>query len=145
MKYVERFGMVPHSWWGNTVTEMLNDLAHPLRRSEYYELPRLLIRDTGTGFELRAALPGYDPETIQAEVTGDFLTLRAERKTAEPAEKARCIHRERRAEHVEETIQLPGRVDAAKVTACYADGILTITLPREAPAAPENIRITVER
>ena len=53
MKYVERFGMVPPSWWGNTVTEMLNDLAHPLRRSEYYELPRLLIRDTGTGISFR--------------------------------------------------------------------------------------------
>ena len=125
MKYVERFGMVPQSWWGNTVTEMLNDLAQPLRRNDYYELPRLLIRDTGTGFELRAALPGYDPESIQAEVTGDFLTLRAE--------------------HLEETIQLPSRVDAAKVQARYADGILTITLPRETPAAPENIRITVER
>lgn len=145
MKYVERFGMVPQSWWGNTVTEMLNDLAQPLRRNDYYELPRLLIRDTGTGFELRAALPGYDPESIQAEVTGDFLTLRAERKAVEPAEKARCIHRERRAEHLEETIQLPSRVDAAKVQARYADGILTITLPRETPAAPENIRITVER
>ena len=36
MKYVERFGMVPQSWWGNTVTEMLNDLAQPLRRNDYY-------------------------------------------------------------------------------------------------------------
>ena len=145
MKYAERFGMIPQSWWGNTVTEMLNDLAHPLRRIDSYELPRLLIRDTGSGFELRAALPGYDPESIQAEVTGDFLTLRAERKVCEPAENSRCIHRERRAEHVEETIQLPARVDAAKVKARYADGILTISLPRETPAAPENIRITVER
>lgn len=145
MKYAERFGMVPQSWWGNTVTEMLNDLAHPMRRSGYYELPRMLVRETDNGYELRAALPGYDPESIQAEVTGDFLTLRAERKVVEPAEKTRCIHRERRAEHVEETIQLPARVDAAKVQARYADGILTITLPREVPAAPENIRITIER
>ena len=144
MKYVERFGMVPQSWWGNTVTEMLNDLAAPVRRTEYYDLPRLLIRETEKGYELRAALPGYEPESIQAEVTGDFLTLRAERKTVMP-EKARTIHRERRAEHMEETIQLPGRVDAAKVEARYADGILTISLPRETPAAPENIRITVER
>lgn len=145
MKYVERFGVVPQSWWGNTVTEMLNDLAHPMRHAEYRDLPRLLIRETEGGFELRAALPGYDAGSIQAEVTGDFLTLRAERKAAETPENARCIHRERRTEHMEETIQLPGRVDAAKVTARYADGILTITLPREVPAAPANIRINVER
>ena len=127
-----------------SVASHLGNITNPVRRTEYYDLPRLLIRETEKGYELRAALPGYEPESIQAEVTGDFLTLRAERKTVMP-EKARTIHRERRAEHMEETIQLPGRVDAAKVEARYADGILTISLPRETPAAPENIRITVER
>lgn len=152
MKYYNRFGMLPQSWWGDTVTElpreifgMLDELTRGGRHARWYELPRMVIADTTDGYEVKAALPGYDPDSIGVEVVGDFLTLRADKKSADPGENGRFIHRERSADHLEETIKLPGRVTPGGVKARYVDGVLTVTLPREVPAEPKNIKVSVER
>ena len=151
MKHIDRYGMLPQSWWGDAVTELpreifgvLNELANGSRTARWYELPRLVIDDTADGYEVKAALPGYDPDSIGVEVIGDFLTLRADKRSADPGENGRFIHRERSADHLEETIKLPGRVTPSGVTARYVDGVLTVKLPREIPAEPKNIKVSVE-
>ncbi len=92
-------------------------------------------------FIVRIALPGFDPESIEAEVLGDFLTVRAERRLEEPEEGAHYLCRERSGEHFEETIRLPGKVNAETVNARYVNGVLTITLPREEALKPQSIKV----
>ncbi len=153
MKHINRFGMIPQSWWGDTVAELpkelfsvLNDLTGPIRNSaRWYELPRMVISENSDGIEVRASLPGFDPESVDAEVVGDFLTVRGEKKAVELGENERFIHREREADRLEETIKLPCRVDARNIKARYVDGVLTITLPRERPEEPKNIKVAIER
>ena len=42
------------------------------------------------------------------------------------------------------TISLPTEVDAEKIKASYADGILTVTLPKSEKAKPKQIPISVK-
>ena len=152
MKHIDRYGMLPQSWWGDAVADIprgifsvLDELANGSRASRWYDFPRMVIADTADGYEVKAALAGYDPESVDVEVVGDFLTLRADKRIADPGENARFIHRERSADHLEETIKLPGRVTASAVKARFVDGVLTVTLPREVTAEPKNIKVSVER
>lgn len=106
--------------------------------------PRMTIDDSNEHFVVRVALPGYDPEKIEAEVVGDFLTIRGEKYTGALEDGERYIHRERMSDHFEETIKLPGKVVSAKVAANYRDGVLSVTLPREEPQTPQPIKVRVE-
>ncbi len=147
-----RFGLLPHSWWGNAVTGLpreifglLNELANPGIGNRWYEFPRMTLEEKENGLEVKAALPGYDPESISAEVVGDFLTVRAEKKIPELAEAERFIHREREEDSMEEVIKLPCRVTPQGIKANFRNGLLVITLPREIPAEPKNIKVSIEQ
>ena len=75
---------------------------------------------------LRAELPGLDPEKdIEISVTGDVLTLRAER-TEESAHKR---HTEFRYGTYARAVRLPSDALGDETSADYKDGILTVTVP----------------
>jgi HSP20 family protein len=80
---------------------------------------------------VRAELPGVAREAINLEIADGQLTISATRKENE--------------ENVEltRTITLPDTVSADKVTAAYANGVLTITLPKQEQAKPRKIDISV--
>ena len=147
MRNYNRYGLIPQSWWegaGDFASELSDWLApfSEFRRNAYTP-PRMTFEEKADDFEVRVMLPGCRGDAIAAEVVGDFLTIKAEQPATELAENERFIHSERTSGRFEETIKLPGRVDPAGVTAKYKDGILTITLPREAPRQPAAIKVAV--
>ena len=147
MKNYNRYGLIPQSWWegaGDFASD-LSDWFAPFSefRRNAYPPPRMTFEETADDFEVRVMLPGCRGDAIAAEVVGDFLTIKADQPAPVLAENERFIHSERTSGRFEETIKLPGRVDPAGVTAKYKDGILTITLPREAPRQPAAVKIAV--
>lgn len=145
-----RYGLIPHSWWtpqelGREFAGLVNLFSDGLRGFTRSSMPRMTIEEEGDAYVVRTVLPGYDPESLEAEVVGDFLTIRAEKASSKLEESERFIHRERAADHLEETVKLPARVVAGKVDAKYKDGILTVTLPREAERKPRSIKVSVEK
>lgn len=95
-------------------------------------------------YVLQIALPGFKPDSIEAEVLNDFLTIRASRCVCELPDDAHYLYRERGVADFEETVKLPGQVDADKVTAKYVNGVLTITMPKAATATPQTIKVNAE-
>src|SRR5579884_3382832 len=86
-------------------------------------------------------LPGVRPEDVQLSVEGNVLTIHGQKRepAAEPAER---VHRsERLYGEFERTFTLPASVDAAKITAAYDAGVLTVTLPKAEHARPRQIPI----
>src|SRR5204862_2548083 len=76
-------------------------------------------------------LPGMRKEDIEISLHDGNLAISGERKNSssngETAERT-----ERYVGSFRRSITIPARVDASKVTATYRDGILTVTLPKEA-------------
>jgi len=96
------------------------------------------IRDSR--YVIRAELPGLDPENdIEVTVDGRILTIRAERRQQDSGP-----HRsEFRYGSLTRAVRLPGRVEAADVTARYDKGVLEVSVPvRE--VKPEGTRIPIE-
>jgi HSP20 family protein len=88
-----------------------------------------------------AELPGLETEDLDISVVNNQLTIKGERKGDKPAEDAVCHRCERNAGTFSRTVRLPYSVENDKVTARYANGVLTVTMPRREATKPKQIEI----
>jgi len=106
------------------------------------QYPALNLYDAGDRYVLTAQLPGMAPEDVDLSITGETLTLRGERKRPEGVADEAYRRQERPFGRWARTVTLPDRVEAAQVSAGFAQGILTITLPKAESAKPRQITVT---
>jgi HSP20 family protein len=85
-------------------------------------------------YVVTADLPGYGTDEIEPTVQDDRLKLEASTAQEEEHESERggmrYHRRERRQKSVSRTVKLPGDVDEEAVSASYANGVLTVALPK---------------
>jgi len=94
----------------------------------------------GEDFVVVAELPGVKKEDLDIQVRGDTLRIQG-KKTISYDENASVHRRERAAGQFDRTLSLPEGIDAAKVSAEYRDGVLTLRLPRAESAKPRTVTI----
>jgi HSP20 family protein len=105
--------------------------------------PMIDMRETDDAYIVEAELPGVKAE--DAEVTLDGQTLVIRGRYGEEREhdgKGRYLVRERRSGTYARAITLPGGIDPDKVTSSFANGELTITLPKAAEAKARRIPVS---
>lgn len=90
--------------------------------------------------QLRFDLPGVDAESIDVSVDRGVLTVSAKR-TEETGEDEKLITRERVTGSFTRRLYLGDTVDADKIDAASADGVLTVRLPLVATAQPRKVEI----
>jgi HSP20 family protein len=91
--------------------------------------------------QLRFDLPGIDPESIEVTVDRSVLTVSAKREE-EYAEGEKPFIRERLMGTFTRRVYLPDTVDADKIEAGYADGVLTVSVPLTEKALPRKVEVT---
>jgi HSP20 family protein len=90
---------------------------------------------------LTAEVPGVPPEKLDLAVEEEALTLSGERPETPASEGETPLRRERFTGRFSRTVRLPFRVDAEKAAARFADGVLTVTLPKAADDKPRKIAV----
>jgi HSP20 family protein len=123
--------------------DMLFDAIMPpgARATHFTRKPaRFHLDDDEQGFTLHAELPGLAPEALQLSVGDDWIELSAKRDLNVP-EGYNPLRRERNTYEIERRINLPKRIDTSKVEATLRDGMLTVTLPKQASIQPRQINI----
>jgi HSP20 family protein len=104
--------------------------------------PPLNVYDAGDRYLLSAQLPGITAGDIDLTITGETLTMRGERKRPEGVKEESYRRQERPMGRWSRTLTLPDRVDGAGVSASFANGILTVSLPKAEDARPRHITVT---
>lgn len=101
------------------------------------------IEETPEAYVLRADLPGVAQKDIKVTLTGEVLTLAAERRReAKPREGA--THRLERAHGAcERSFTLGRPVAGAAVEATYRDGVLEVRVPKAEEARQREIEVRV--
>jgi HSP20 family protein len=94
---------------------------------------------------LTAELPGVDPDSLDISVVGDTVTLSGSRDLDASGDEARYHRHERWHGTFNRTLQLPFRIDAGKVDAQFAKGVLKVMLPRAEEDRPRRISIGSEQ
>jgi len=92
-------------------------------------------------FVVKAEAPGFDASDLDVSVSGNLLTIKAEKKTESKEKKGREYFEERR---FERAITLPSGADPDKVEATYHNGILEIHLAKTEDAQRKRIPVKAE-
>ena len=106
-----------------------------------WSAPAIDMYQTDDEVFVEAALPGFKADEVQINVTGDMLTLRGEMKHEEEKKDKSWHIREHRWGSFERSVALPTDVVADKANADFANGILTITLPKAEEVKPKTITV----
>ncbi len=104
--------------------------------------PPVNLYDVGESYVMTAELPGVTPEDVDLSITGEMLTLRGERKRPEGVTDDNYRRQERPFGRWARTVTLPERIEGGGVTAGFANGILTVTLPKAEDARPRQITVS---
>jgi HSP20 family protein len=107
--------------------------------SVLYKMPIDLYRD-GDHYTLNADLPGIDPKSVDLDVDGQFLTIRAER-VAPSAEGRAWLARENRSGSFVRRLTLGDTVDRENISASYDAGVLSVTIPVAEKAKARKIEV----
>lgn len=108
--------------------------------------PRFMPMDlyrSGDHYVLHADLPGVDPGSVDVGVENGTLTIKAER-SERTEDGVQWIASERFTGTYLRQLSLGADIDADKITATYANGVLTLALPIAEQAKPRRVEITVQ-
>ncbi len=102
------------------------------------------IRDEGDKYVLEADLPGFNKEDIKVDVKNGIMEISAVRhsKHEESDKKGNYICCERSYGAYRRSFDL-SEIKSDEISAKYADGVLTLDLPKRAPSVPESRMIEI--
>jgi len=114
-----------------------------LSAAPMFGLPAVDLKETDEAYKICAELPGLRPEDIELEIKGEALVLTGHKTEEKDDHRAAYRISERRFGRFERRFPLPADVDREKIEAAFHDGVLTVTLPREASAERSGNRIQI--
>ena len=108
-------------------------------------MPAMEIAETDEAFVVTAEVPGINAKDVDISIDDGVLTLSGEKKEEhEEGKEGSKFHMwERRYGSFRRSFTLPQAVEADKVSARAADGILTVTLPKTRKAKAQGRKIPV--
>ena len=109
---------------------------------------KIEVREDATNYLVSAVLPGVKKDDIHVEVDKNEISIVAEikRETNAPVDAVkdveRLLHSERFYGKASRVFSVAQDVDEAAVQAKYADGVLSLVLPKKVPVSAK--RVTIE-
>jgi HSP20 family protein len=98
------------------------------------------IFETETHMTMQADLPGVAKNSIQLEVLGDVLTVKAS-SAISPKEGETMRHQEFEAQEFLRRFPLSKRVDQSKIEAKFDDGVLTVSIAKFPESQPHVVPV----
>lgn len=105
-------------------------------------MPVDLYRDSDH-YVLNADLPGVDPGSVDVDVDGQLLTIRAERSAAS-REGVKWLVQEKPTGTYLRQFSLGEGVDSERISASYDNGVLSVVIPVSEKAKPRKIEVATE-
>ena len=119
---------------------------NPLYGKHAKNLMKTDVRETDTTYEVDIDLPGFKKDEIDVDLKDGYLTISAAKglDKDEKDKKGKYIRQERYAGALRRSFYV-GDIESKDVSAKYEDGILKISLPKEAKKQlPKTTAIAIE-
>jgi HSP20 family protein len=107
--------------------------------------PRMNIEDRGNEIRVTAELPGVSDGDVEVTLDDDMLIIAGEKRQEEEVDQGGMRLVERAFGRFRRAIQLPFAPDPNQVAAQFRDGVLTITIPKNAEQQSRQRQIEVKR
>jgi len=107
--------------------------------------PRMNVEDRGSEIRVTVELPGVGETDIEVTLDDDLLIIAGEKRQEEEVDDGGMRLVERAFGRFRRAIQLPFAPDPEQLDAQFRDGVLTITIPKDAEQRNRQRRIEVKR
>ncbi|RZJ04081.1 MAG: Hsp20/alpha crystallin family protein [Haliea sp.] len=104
---------------------------------------RVDVVEKDDAYQVKADIPGVKKEDINVRIEGNLVQIDAESKSEKDTkdEGGKVLRSERSYGSISRTFSLAQDVDDVKAEAKYADGVLTLRLPKKASTASRKLAI----
>jgi HSP20 family protein len=103
--------------------------------------PDIDVKDRENEIEVRAELPGMEPNDIQLNVQGNVLSISGEKREERDDKGGDYTFTEISYGSFQRAVALPEGADPDKVDAQYDKGVLRIRIQKKAGSAPKRIAV----
>ncbi|HEX6983361.1 MAG TPA: Hsp20/alpha crystallin family protein [Balneolaceae bacterium] len=125
--------------FSDIMDEFFNDAVSS--RQESF-VPGIDISETDNQFHISAELPGMKKEDIKVDLENNRLTISGERSFKNEEDGETYHHVETHYGSFSRSLQLPDNVDEESVKATYENGLLNISLDKNADKVKKQIEIS---
>ncbi|MCH7482851.1 MAG: Hsp20/alpha crystallin family protein [Chloroflexi bacterium] len=108
-----------------------------------WAIPLDIVRE-GDEFQVRASVPGVKPADISVTIEDGVLTITGETASETGNEEGSYLRRERRSGSFRRSLRLPESVDAEHARSTYANGVVTIALPKAEDRKARKLTLELE-
>ena len=138
MRYLTRrtYGLSP---FDSLFNELLSTWGTTQRR-----VPAVNITEEENAYVLEAELAGYKQDEVSVQIEKHVLKISSNKETNLEEETEKNLVTERCYRCFERSFTLPEDVEENKITAKFADGLLTLTLPKKPVEKPKPIEVKIK-
>ncbi|NLS20407.1 Hsp20/alpha crystallin family protein [Rhizobium sp. P40RR-XXII] len=106
--------------------------------------PAVDVIEKENAYEITAELPGIDAKNVDVKLSNSTLSIKGEKEETKEEKEKEYFLSERRFGSFQRNFQLPEGIDAAKIEASFANGVLTVVLPKTAEARKGERKIAIK-
>ncbi len=121
--------------------EMGVEIPSPLFGGEIAYAPAFEVREAADAFVFKADLPGVKDKDIDVKLTGNRLQISGKREAERQDQQDTYYTYERSYGSFQRTFTLPEGTDLDHVQAELKEGVLTVAVPKKAPAQARTVTI----
>jgi HSP20 family protein len=137
------------SLFNNFFDNALSDVMPEFHFDRSFNVPKVDVKEEKGAYSMQMDLPGLTEKDVNVELDHNVLTVssRHEETKEEKSDKdtrkddEKWLIRERRVSEFCRRFTLPDDVNGEDIAASFKNGVLTVTIPRKALAAPKRIAI----
>ena len=107
-------------------------------------VPAIDMSETEKAYKITAELPGMDPENVDVTFDDGLLRIAGEKREQRDEDEQGYRFSERNYGAFERLVQLPSAAQVQKIKAKFRNGVLTVTIPKDAKAAAKSKRIPID-
>lgn len=124
-------------------------LAEPFRqfgaRLADWMAPASDAKSDAEAYRITLELPGVAEDDIEIAVDHGMLTVRGEKRASREEKGETWYFTERQYGSFQRSFRLPADADEGAIKAALRDGVLSLTVPRRAPAPAAGRKVTIEK
>jgi HSP20 family protein len=143
-----QLGRDPFASFRREMDRLFDDFLSPAEARSFApaaddRFPSLDVEETDQSYVVTAEVPGLDEKDIQLALRDNMLEISGEKRQERKEEKHGRAYAERFYGRFQRMVPLDAEVDADKAQAKFKNGVLTVTLPKNAKAQEKSHRIEI--
>ena len=104
--------------------------------------PRVDVSETEDHYHVQVDVPGMSKDALHINYQNGTLSVSGERRSAKDENRDDYVRIERQYGRFYRSFQLPKQIKENEIDASYADGVLSITIPKSEATKPRKIEVS---